>query len=40
MIGGLLLQAWQFVPVVYMVLAVVFMLVTRWAFVKYQVSGR
>lgn len=39
-IGKVVFQAWQAVPVLYTVLGVVFTLVTRRALVKYQVSGR
>ncbi len=39
-IGKVVLQAWQAVPVLYTVLGVVFALVTKRAFVRYQVNGR
>lgn len=39
-IGKVVLQAWQAVPILYTALGVVFALVTKRAFVRYQVSGR
>lgn len=39
-LGDVVLQAWQFVPLLYIVLGVVFVVVCRYAYMKYQVSGR
>lgn len=39
-LGNTVVPAWQAVPVLYTMLGVVFVLVTKRAFVRYQVSGR
>ncbi len=39
-LGNIVLPAWQAVPVLYMTLSGVFAIVTKQAFVRYQVSGR
>lgn len=40
MVGQVVLQAWQFVPLLYTLLGVVFVAVCKHAYMKYQVSGR